>query len=50
MRPKLKARALHCWFRVDRVNGDADTTAWKRLARLRQARWRAALDLVERYF
>jgi len=30
----------HCWFGVDRVPGDPATTAWKRLARQRQARWR----------
>lgn len=34
------ARAAHCWFDVDRVPRDAATTAWKRLARFRQARWR----------
>lgn len=34
------ARAGHCWFNVDRVSRDAETTAWKRLARWRQAEWR----------
>jgi hypothetical protein len=34
------ARALHCWFSVDHVARDVETTAWKRLARLRQAQWR----------
>jgi len=34
------ARALHCWFSVDRVARDAETTAWKRLARPRQVQWR----------
>lgn len=34
------ARAAHCWFGVDRVPRDPETTAWKRLARLRQAQWR----------
>ena len=37
-----EARAAHCWFDTDRVSGDAATTAWKRTARLRQARWREA--------
>lgn len=35
-------RAAHCWFTVDRVPSDPATTAWKRAARLRQARWREA--------
>ncbi len=35
-------RAEHCWFAVDRVPGDPAATAWKRTARLRQARWRVA--------
>ncbi|MET0790491.1 MAG: hypothetical protein ABW061_03140 [Polyangiaceae bacterium] len=39
---EAEARALHCWFSVDRVARDAETTAWKRLARLRQAQWREA--------
>jgi hypothetical protein len=30
----------HCWFEVDRVPRDPATTAWKRLARRRQAKWR----------
>lgn len=41
------ARRAHCWFAVDRVPGDEATTAWKRLARFRQAHWRAALELAE---
>ena len=40
------ARRAHCWFAVDRVPGDEATTAWKRLARFRQAHWRAALELA----
>lgn len=36
------ARAAHCWFSVDRVPRDPGTTAWKRSARLAQARWREA--------
>jgi hypothetical protein len=39
------ARREHCWFSVDRVAGDEATTAWKRLARFRQARWRIAHEL-----
>ena len=35
-------RAAHCWFNVDRVPNDPAATAWKRAARLRQARWREA--------
>jgi len=31
------ARAAHCWFDVDKVSGDPAATAWKRLARWRQA-------------
>jgi hypothetical protein len=37
-RPILEA--ARCWFDVDRVPNDSATTAWKRAARLRQARWR----------
>lgn len=37
---EASARAAHWWFDVDRVPRDAETTAWKRLARFRQARWR----------
>jgi hypothetical protein len=37
------ARASHSWFDVDRVSRDPASTAWKRLARLRQARWRESL-------
>lgn len=36
------ARDAHCWFDVDRVSGDPETTGWKRRARLRQALWREA--------
>src|SRR4051794_40804821 len=36
------ARALHCWFDVDRVPWDAASTSWKRLARWHQAQWREA--------
>ncbi len=39
---EVAARDAHCWFDVDRVSRDAETTAWKRSARLRQARWREA--------
>lgn len=35
------ARTGHCWFDVDRVPGDPDTTDWKRRARFQQAQWRA---------
>jgi hypothetical protein len=38
------ARAAHCWFDVDKVSGDPESTAWKRLARWRQACWRANLE------
>jgi len=38
------AREAHCWFAVDRVAGDRASTAWKRAARLHQARWRLAND------
>jgi hypothetical protein len=34
------ARSAHCWFNVDRVPRDPAATAWKRRARLGQARWR----------
>jgi hypothetical protein len=37
-----QAKLAHCWFDSDRVAGDSVTTAWKRDARLRQARWREA--------
>ena len=33
--------AAHAWFDVDRVPGDAATTAWKRNARWAQSQWRA---------
>jgi hypothetical protein len=36
------AREAHCWFDSDRVANDPATTAWKRLARWRQACWREA--------
>ena len=41
---EVDARASHCWFNVDRVPGDPASTAWKRLARFRQASWRQARD------
>lgn len=34
------ARASHCWFSTDQVPRDPAATAWKRLARWRQTRWR----------
>lgn len=34
------AREAQCWFDADRAPRDAETTAWKRRARFRQARWR----------
>jgi hypothetical protein len=34
------AKAAHCWFAVDHVPGDPETTAWKRHARWKQAQWR----------
>lgn len=43
MTSKAEAVAAHCWFpRIDRAPGDPATTAWKRRARLRQAKWREA--------
>ena len=36
------AKEKHCWFSTDKVVDDAESTAWKRRARLRQARWREA--------
>jgi hypothetical protein len=36
------ARDSDCWFDWDRVPDDPATTAWKRLARWQQARWRDA--------
>lgn len=38
-------RAAECWCTVDRVPGDDPSTQWKRVARFRQARWRAARQL-----
>ena len=35
-------RAANCWFAGDKVTGDPASTAWKRLARWRQAQWREA--------
>ena len=35
-------RAANCWFPGDKVAGDPESTAWKRLARWRQAQWREA--------
>lgn len=40
MRPDSDGDTADCWFEVDRASGDPATTAWKRLARRRQARWR----------
>ena len=37
-----EAREAECWFDADRVASEPATTAWKRLARWRQARWRDA--------
>jgi PD-(D/E)XK nuclease superfamily len=37
--------AEHCWFRVDVVPGQPDITAYKRRARLQQARWRQMRQL-----
>jgi len=37
--------AEHCWFRVDVVPGQPDITAYKRRARLHQARWRQMRQL-----
>jgi PD-(D/E)XK nuclease superfamily len=39
---RTELRFAHCWFDTDRVPHDPATTAWKRTARLRQARWREA--------
>jgi hypothetical protein len=39
---RTAAQESHCWFAVDRVARDPVSTEWKRRARLRQARWRAA--------
>lgn len=33
-------RDAHCWFRTDTVAGQPEMTAYKRRARLQQARWR----------
>jgi hypothetical protein len=35
-----EAREADCWFDADRVASEPATTAWKRLARWRQAQWR----------
>jgi hypothetical protein len=37
-----EARDAECWFDEDRVASEPATTAWKRLARWRQAQWRDA--------
>ncbi|HKU44732.1 MAG TPA: hypothetical protein VJR89_41515 [Polyangiales bacterium] len=37
-----EARDADCWFDADRVASEPATTAWKRLARWRQAQWRDA--------
>jgi hypothetical protein len=39
-----EARDADCWFDADRVASEPATTAWKRLARWHQARWRNAQD------
>jgi hypothetical protein len=39
-----EARDADCWFDADRIASEPATTAWKRLARWRQARWRDAQD------
>jgi hypothetical protein len=39
-----EARDADCWFDADRVASEPATTAWKRLARWRQARWRDACE------
>jgi hypothetical protein len=38
--------AEHCWFRVDAVPGQPEMTAFKRRARLGQARWRQSEGLA----
>jgi hypothetical protein len=35
-----EARDAECWFDADRLASEPETTAWKRLARWRQAQWR----------
>lgn len=42
---KAELEAADCWFTVDRVRGDPAVTAFKRRARLHQARWREAQKL-----
>lgn len=37
-----EARDAECWLDADRVASEPETTAWKRLARWRQAQWRDA--------
>lgn len=37
-----EARDAECWLDADRVAVEPETTAWKRLARWRQAQWREA--------
>jgi hypothetical protein len=43
---KTELQAANCWFNVDYVPKDQETTAWKRLARYRQAKWREAKGLA----
>src|SRR5882757_5362687 len=37
-----EAREAECWLDADRIASEPATTAWKRLARWRQAQWRDA--------
>jgi hypothetical protein len=39
---RAELEAAHCWEAVDRVPGRPDVTAFRRAARLQQARWREA--------
>lgn len=45
--PDEELKAHHCLEKVDKVSGDPETTAFKRRARLHQALWREAHDLIE---
>jgi hypothetical protein len=40
MTDEATLRAACCWFKVDHVSNDPETTEWKRRARKRQADWR----------
>ncbi len=42
---RSELEAAHCWFSVDYVAKQPDVTAYKRQARLHQARWREAQGL-----